>query len=225
MKSQQIQKCLAAVVVGLVLGSAQDVRAAEEVDYQPFSLTAEAGTLGLGGSLSWRFSDHLGIRAGGNYFSYDHSDDVEGITYKANLKLQSFPIGLDLYTSKSSSFHVTVGALINQNKLTGKVPPGTTVDVNGTPYVTDLALEVKWQDLSPYVSVGGNIYFDSGKHVALGLELGVAYTGSPDITLTRTGAPNPALDADLEAERLQVEQKAKDFKFYPIIKVGVTVSF
>lgn len=225
MKSQLIRRCLAAVIVGLLLGSAQDMRAAEEVDYQPFSLSAEAGTLGLGGTLSWRFSDHLGIRAGGNYFSYDHSDDVEGITYKSNLKLQSFPIGLDLYTSKSSSFHVTVGALINQNKLTGKVPPGTTVDINGNPYVTDLALEVKWQDLSPYVSVGGNIYFDSGKHVALGLEFGVAYTGSPDITLTRTGAPNPALDADLEAERLQVEQKAKDFKFYPIIKVGVTVSF
>ena len=68
-KSQQIQSCLAVVVVGLALGSAQNVRAAEEVDYQPFSLTAEAGTLGLGGSLSWRFSDHLGVRGGFNYFA------------------------------------------------------------------------------------------------------------------------------------------------------------
>lgn len=226
MKSFRAMSRMAVVVCGLALCSAPSALAAEkDVDYQPLSLTAEAGTTGLGGSLSWRFSDHLGIRGGANYFSYDHSDEVEGIKYDANLRLQSFPLGIDLYPSKSSSLRITIGALLNQNRLSGKVPPGTTVDINGTPYTTDLTMEAKQQEFSPFISIGGNIYFDSKKHVALGLELGVAYTGSPDVTLTHSGPPNPVLDADIEAERAQIEEKAKDFKYYPIVKIGVTVSF
>lgn len=211
----------ATVVCGLALGMAQHAMA-EEIDYQPLSLSAEAGTTGLGGSLGWRFSDHLGVRVGGHYFSYDHSDEIEGVTYDANLKLQSFPIGLDIYTSKSSSFRITVGALINQNKLTG-TQSGTTVDINGNPYATDLTLGVEWPEIAPYLSLGGTIYFDSGKHVGLGLEFGVAYTGNPDVTLT---ASNPAVPpGDLEAERLQIEDSLQEFKFWPIIKIGLTISF
>ena len=225
MKSFGAYSRLAVVVCGLAISVTESGLAVEGVDYQPLSLTAEAGTLGLGGSLSWRFSDHLGVRGGLNYFSYDHADEVEGINYDATLRLQSFPLGIDIYPSKSSSLRITAGVLFNQNKLSGSVPPGTTVDINGTSYTTDLTMEAKQQELSPFVTIGGNIYFDSKKHVALGLELGVAYTGSPDVTLTHSGPANPALDADLEAERAQIEKKAKDYKLYPIIKIGLTVSF
>jgi hypothetical protein len=143
MKLRKASCRLAVVVCGLALCITPSALAAEkEVDYQPLSLTVEAGTTGLGGSLSWRFSDHLGIRGGGNYFSYDHSDEIEGGTYDANIKLQSFPIGLDLFTSKNSTFRITIGALINQNELTG-IQSRANVDINGNPYATDLALGVE----------------------------------------------------------------------------------
>jgi hypothetical protein len=223
MKLQKSSCRLAVVVCGLALCITPSALAAEkEVDYQPLSLTAEAGTTGLGGSLSWRFSDHLGIRGGGNYFSYDHSDEIEGGTYDANIKLQSFPIGLDLFTSKNSTFHITIGALINQNELTG-IQSGANVDINGNPYATDLALGVEWPQIAPYLSFGGTIYFDSRKHIGLGLEFGVAYTGKPDVILT---ASNPAVPpAELEAERLQIEESLQELKFWPIIKIGLTISF
>jgi hypothetical protein len=226
MKLQKASCRLAVVVYGFALCSTPSVLADEEVDYQPFSLNAGAGTLGLGGTLSWRFSDHLGLSAGGNYFSRDHSDEVEGITYDATLKLQSFPIGVDLYTSKSSSFHVTLGALLNQNKLTGSTPL-TTVDINGTSYVAALQLEIEQQEISPFISIGGTLFFDSKKHVGLGFELGVAYTGSPTATLTQTATsgPIPNLAENIAAEEQQLEDSANDYKFYPIIKVGVTISF
>jgi hypothetical protein len=38
--------------------------------YGPFTVAAEAGTTGFGGSLLWRFTDLLGARAGADYFSY-----------------------------------------------------------------------------------------------------------------------------------------------------------
>src|SRR4051794_27218477 len=36
--------------------------------YRPWSVGAEAGSTGLGGSGSWRFADHFGVRAGFYYF-------------------------------------------------------------------------------------------------------------------------------------------------------------
>lgn len=232
MKSQQIQKCLAAVVVGLVLGSAQNVRAAEEVDYQPFSLTAEAGTLGLGGSLSWRFSDHLGVRGGFNYFEFDYTGEQEGNEYNLNLHLESIPLGVDFYFSKASTLRITAGVLLNKNKFGGSVT-GPSVDLDGTTYTDPdlkLNLELKPEDVSPFITIGGTLYFGKNKHVGLSLEGGVAYLpGGYDVTLTRNATllnpANTAIDTDLENERLQLQSSAKDFKLYPIFKIGVTVSF
>lgn len=215
------------------LQAIEDNKEKTPVDYQPLSLSAGVGTLGFSGTLGWRFSDHVGIRGGANYLKYDRSDEIEGIRYDSSLRLQSFPLGLDIYPSKSSSFRITVGALFNQNEVGGFVPPGQSVDIDGNTYSDPqlaLNMKIEQQEISPFIAIGGNIYFDSGKHVALEFEFGVAYTGSPDVTLTRTTTTNPAIEgstinADLEKERRELEEKAKDFKFYPMIKIGLTFSF
>lgn len=207
-----------------------------DVAYQPFSLGAEAGTTGFGGSASWRFADHLGVRAGLNYFSYtDDTREVEGITYRAKLKLMSEPIGVDFYPWKDRSFRITAGVLINQNKLEGVVPQDSVagrtfipIGEAGNTYdsaaVGDLNMKVDQLAASPYLAIGGNFYFDKAKRWSLSGELGVAYTGSPDVTLT-TGNPGIVNPADLASEEAQLEDTAKKFKFYPILKIGVNFSF
>ena len=49
-------------------------------------------------------------------------------------------------------------------------------------------MKLEQHPVAPYVSIGMNFYLDKHKHWSLGGELGVAYTGSPDVTLT-TGNP------------------------------------
>lgn len=221
------------LAVGLMLGSLTlttllPAHAAEAPDYQPVTIGVETGTLGLGGSLSWRFADHLGLRGGINYFSYDHDDNIEGTDYQAELKLQSFPVGLDIYPFPASPFRITVGVLINQNELTGSTPLGQEVELNGNTYQDaslSLRLKAEQEEFSPFITIGGNMYFDRAKHWSLGFEAGVAYTGEPTLSLTRTGAPDPGLDADLAAERQDLEDKMKDYKLYPILKVSVNFAF
>lgn len=225
---------------GVILAAANltpNVCAADDsgdVAYQPFSLGAEAGTTGFGGAASWRFADHLGVRAGMNYFSYtDKTREVEGIKYNAKLKLMSEPIGIDFYPWKARSFRITAGVLINQNQLEGVVPQDqvfgrTFIDINGTlqdsAAIGDLNMKVKQLAVSPYLAIGGNFYFDKAKRWSLSGELGVAYTGSPDVTLT-TGNPGTVPQQDLNAEARQIEDAAKKFQFYPILKLGVNFSF
>jgi hypothetical protein len=232
--------CVAASLTPGVLAADS---AEEEVAYQPFTIGAEAGTTGFGGAASWRFSDHFGARAGMHYFSYtDDGREIEGVTYDAKLKLSSAPIAVDIFPWKSRSFRITAGVLINQNELTGSSmgeydlgnyyisigDSGNVYQTDGSGGVGALHMKVEQQAVSPFLAIGGNFYLDKAKRWSLSGELGVAYTGSPDVTLsTASGAEsgNAALQHDLDVETEQLEDGAEKFKFYPIIKVGLNFSF
>ncbi|MCC6823401.1 MAG: hypothetical protein IT579_21935 [Verrucomicrobia subdivision 3 bacterium] len=227
-----------AVACGLVAGNGQTLRAADNAEeapaYHPFTAGAEAGTPGFGGSASWRFADHFGVRGGFNYFGYSkNGNEIDGINYNTDLRLMSEPLGVDIYPWAKSSFRITVGIMLNQNELTGVVPQdpvfgNTFIDINGTAYdsasIGDLNLKVKQQPISPYISIGASYYFDKAKHWSLSGELGVAYTGNPEVTLT-TGNPGSVPQQDLNAEATQIEDTASKYKFYPILRIGVNYSF
>lgn len=229
---------LACVITNL---STQTAIAADESgapDYRPFTLGAEAGTTGLGGSFSWRFTDHFGARAGMSYFSFsDNNKDIEGISYNTDMQLMSEPLALDIYPWKTKSFRITVGVLFNQNKLEGStdaLPGETFVNIgdSGISYdigaLGNLNLDVEQMPVCPYIAIGMNFYLDKAKHWSIGGEIGVAYTGSPDVTLTTgSGAEstNPGLQQDLNTEAKQIENWAEKLEFYPIIKASVNYSF
>jgi hypothetical protein len=237
------------LVCGLVLGFAHVATAAtDEPNYRAVTIGVDAGTTGFGGSASWRFSDNFGVRGGVNYFSLETDEftysgsmtngaAVTDQKYKVDLRFMSEPLALDYYPSAKSSLRISFGVLINQNKFTGTATtnglPNTTFTINDQPYVQSgfpggLQLEVKQQLLSPYLSVGGSIYLDKSRHWAVSGELGVAYTGSPKVSLT---APNhdvafdPNISSDLEAEEKKIQKDADKYKFYPIVKIGVSYSF
>ena len=219
-------------------GLASTVRAADETPvleeptrplYRPFTLGLEAGTLGFGGSFSWRFADHWGVRAGVDYMSFSNQGiEVKALHYNADLRLLSEPLTLDIYPWEKSSFHISVGVMFNQNQLTGTADNGYII-VNGQP-ITIQALgkldgKVEQQPVNPYLSIGGNFfYFDRAHHWAMGGELGVVYTGDPkaSVTSTRSGS---VIDQATRIAESQLEDYANKFKWWPVLKLAVTYSF
>ena len=232
------------LVAGMMLSGlalAPMTSAGEEVDYQPMSVGVDVGTLGLGVSASWRFSDHFGIRGGVNYFMFDSQAEdtgdieIEG-DFDSELRLLGAPIGIDFYPWRDSSMRLTAGVLINQNrlKLDSNPLPGdpTTVELNGEPYnvandLQGISFEVDHLPIAPYLSIGGNFHFDKAKHWALAWEVGVAYIGSADAAIT-TGvivAVGSELETNIAAEEKRIEDNVEDYKFYPIVKLGLNFSF
>lgn len=242
-----MKKTIGLLVCGLVLG-ATHLTAADEPNYRAVTIGVDAGTTGFGGSASLRFSDHLGIRGGVNFLSYDTDEFTyttkpngiasEDLKFTGSLRLLSAPVALDYYPSTESAFRISFGVLVNQNQFSADVRnsgvPNSTYTFNGVDYlqsaVGDLEMEVEQQTLSPYLSIGTSFYFGKSKRWALSGELGVAYTGSPKVSIT---APNhdPALDLtpnfadDVSGEEAKIEKDAEDYKFYPIVKIGVSYSF
>lgn len=190
--------------------------------YRPWTLGAEFGSTGIGGSLSWRFADHWGVRTGFDYFQWTEDDyEIKNLHFDAKIRVMSEPLTLDIYPWTRSSFHISAGVQFNQNKLTGnavdtRVPPSILGDIN---------LTIQQQLVNPYLSIAGNFfYFDHAHHWAFGGELGVAYTGEPRVSLTSTRS-GPGINAALKAEQSKIQDYANQFKWWPVVKLMVTYSF
>ena len=109
--------------------------------------------------------------------------------------------------------------------LTGDVTQ--TVDLGGTAYSLDsLAGTIVTPDIAPYVGIGfGN---PAAQMFGFFVDLGVAYQGEPELDLEAYGNATtlPGFAADLEEERLDIEDNLKKyFKFYPVISVGISIGF
>jgi hypothetical protein len=197
-----------------------------EVAYHPFTISPEVGTTGAGATVGWRFADHFGVRAGMDYFQYSYSGNVKDAQYNLKFRLISEPLGLDLFPFKKSSFHLSLGALINQNQFTGANGSVESVTVNGTTYnnipAGALSLKLKQPSVLPYASLGGSIYLGHAHHWALGGELGAAY-GKWNVSFNDSSGTISA--SDIAAELSKVQNFANKFPVWPIIKLNVSYSF
>jgi hypothetical protein len=221
-------------------GATPNARAADEAitlelperpPYRQFTLGVDAATTGFGGAFSWRFQDHFGARVGADYFSRDGAGmEINGIHYKTDLRILFEPLTFDIYPWTQSSFHISVGVMFNQNRLTGTADQVGTIVINGHPFpaetVGQLHMKIEQQLVNPYLSIGGNFfYFDRAHHWAMGGELGVAYTGEPDTSLTRSGPAAPLVDQAVKGAERKLDDYANKFKWWPVVKLNVTYSF
>ena len=194
--------------------------------YQPFSLGAEAGTTGIGGAAGWRFADHFGLVGGMDYLNCTLNHTFSDVPFSGKIRMQSEYAGINLYPSKKSSFHISLGAYFNQNKFTGSatsVSDGSVI-VNGYPLPAgeSVGLVYKQQPVDPYASIGGNLYFDKARHFSLGFELGAFYLGNPKVSATST---DPGALPYLAGYEQKVENDIKKVPVWPILKLSLNYSF
>src|SRR5712671_1907530 len=106
----------------------------------PIGIGVKVSTLGIGGEVAVGLSQRSNVRFGFNAFSYGHTFDKDGVSYKGTLDLRSAQATYDLFFFKE--FHISPGVLVyNGNNVTANasVPGGQSFTLNNTNYVSDVA--------------------------------------------------------------------------------------
>ena len=185
----------------------------------------KAGTLGVGGEVSWRPIEWLDLRGGINFYDYDDATDYGGIDYDGTLALTGnfrFPL---------SPFRLTVGAYQNNNEIQLSSQDAATylIGNNPIPYtqadIGTLSAVAGFGSVAPYLGAGFD--FDIMDRFGLSLDFGVLWQGSPTVTMTADGllGSDPAFLADLNAEIAEVQDEVENLKAYPAISIGFNFNF
>jgi len=196
--------------------------------------TFDVGTTGLGLHVATEVAPKLNARVGVNVANYSYDGSTSDIKYDFKLKLATADALLD-YHPFDGAFRVSAGAVYNANKIKAKAKPNGngTYTINDTVYdaatVGNLEGKIDFRKVAPYLGIGwGNAAKEAGW--GFGMDLGVTFQGSPKIDFASTGCSADAtrcaqLNRDVQAEKGKLADEVKDFKFYPVIRIGVSYRF
>ena len=192
-----------------------------------------AGTTGIGGDVAWGLVPTLSARVGYSYLTFSTTVDSTDIQYDAKPKLSNGNLFLDW--SPLGPFRITGGLILNTNKVDVTAQAsGGTFTIGGTTYpaasIGSLSGTVKsGNSAAPYLGIGyGNV---AGAGVNFYFDLGVMFQGSPKATLTANCNPAtpPQLCSQIQAsaviEASDLQDSIKNFKYFPVASIGVTIGF
>lgn len=166
----------------------------------------------------------------GGGLSYSDNRTESGIAYDGTLRLASAGGILDIHPF-AGVFRISAGLFWDGNKfrLTAK-PQAGVININGIPFtaaqVGTMTGEVKSRSAAPFLGLGWGNAVSEGSDWGFNFEVGALYQGTPKVTLTATGAAgNPALASAVAAEQTQLQDALNNFKWYPVVQLGITYRF
>jgi hypothetical protein len=212
----------------------------------PVGIGVKVSSLGIGGEVAIAVSHRTNVRFGFNAFSYGHTFDKDGVTYKGTLDLRSAQATYDMFLFKG--LHVSPGVLLyNGNQVTANasVPGGQSFTLSNTSYISDPADPITGTGkltlykAAPMVLFGiGNLVPRGSHHFSTSIEIGAAYQGPPRVTLNLGGSAcdstglfcraissDPTIQSNIASEQAKLNKSASPYKFYPVLSFGIGYKF
>ena len=206
---------LAAVAATMVSGSALAEGMGASVNY---------GLGGLGVDLGYAvMPDFVNVRAGLNAgLTPSGSTTQDGVTYDYSGNTGYKTLGLDWHPF-SGSFRLSAGYAWSDITLDVNASPAARTNFGSTILTPgDKAFgSIKYGN-APYLSLGWGNHAPRNGGLFFNTELGMMFTGKPDVALTTNNAViNATNAAAIEADKL----KKDALDWFPIVKLGVGYTF
>ncbi|MBO0911174.1 MAG: hypothetical protein J2P13_05225 [Acidobacteria bacterium] len=203
-------------------------------------------SLGAGAEVALPLLRHSSLRAGFNYFLYDHDLASSGVGYRGELNLRSAQASFDWYPFHGR-FHVGPTVLVyNASHVQAKVavPAGQVFTLTNNTYQSDAfdpihgTASMTFPKLAPGVLVGWGNLAGRRKHFTVPFELGLIFEGAPHVSLNLTGTgcdvsglgcsplrSDPAGANAIRAEQQKIAREVTFLRVYPVVSVGLGYSF
>ncbi|GAA5786181.1 hypothetical protein [Chitiniphilus shinanonensis] len=211
------------------------IAASASAPAQDTAIGIDLSTLGVGGELTHRLTDQFNLRLNLNGLQLNRSDTLDNVDYDADIRLFTAGIIGD-WIIPDTRFRLSAGVFYNGNKadLTSKANDGT-YRINGVTYDADdignLTGRVDFNRFSPYLGIGWGNPVAGDDALTFTFDLGVLYQGAAKLRLDANCDPDlpaaacQALQNDVEAERARAEDDIRDYRFWPVVKVGLNYRF
>lgn len=202
------------------------------------------GTDGLGVDYAYHLNRYVDLRAGYDFGSLDRKQKEDGIDYQAKLKFSAARLLVDLKPF-GGGFRISTGFYTGSPELNLDADGTDDYDIGDSTYRGDLKVDgdVDLGSAAPYLGIGwGGTAGTTG--FGASFDLGVIFTSSPKVGLAAAGMACDATDGDcdpatdgfdvngsspeamafqseLQEERRKLEDDAKDFNLWPVIRFGL----
>ncbi|MGB6231194.1 MAG: hypothetical protein WBF53_13820 [Litorimonas sp.] len=196
-----------------------------------FGIGIAGGT--TGGSIEAKVgvNDRIMLRGGYNYIEFSGDLETNGIDYDGDFELSNAGAFVDI-APFGNAFILSGGAYIGPKEADLVATPAGNVRIGGMEFtpaeVGSLFGSVEFNDFAPYVGIGYDSFLTASGNWSFSARAGVMFTGSADVELTSANgllSQDPVLLAEIRDEVLQIEEDAEDYKYYPVLRVGVTRRF
>ena len=198
-------------------------------------LTVGVGTAGVAVHLSTPVSESFNVRLGYNGLSRSTDDSTDDVDYDLKLKLATVDALVD-YFPMQGAFRLSAGLVYNGNKFEGNGRPkgNGTYTVNDHTYDASsfgsLNATVDFRKVAPYLGLGFGNAVAKNKGWGFSSDFGVLFQGTPKTSVTNKGCTASApvctqIATDMRAENESLHDEMKDFKFWPVVRVGVSYKF
>jgi hypothetical protein len=191
--------------------------------------TARGGTLGIGLEVTQSVVPKVNVRFGVNFFKYDYDTTKDDIRYDFGLRLRSVNIFGDVHPLPAffSGLRLSAGLLYSKNRVDMVALPSGTYEIGGQTYtsadVGTLTGKVDLKDWPLYLGIGwGNA---ASGVIGIAFDVGVAFSGSPNIDLNTTGllSNDASFRQELAREQTDLEDELSVFKVYPNLSLGLSL--
>jgi len=196
-----------------------------------FAVGVGVGTTGGTFEGKYAFSDSLAVRGNLNLLKVSVDDEYDDIDYDAKFDATTFGGFIDFAPFKNG-FVLSGGAYLGDKTLDLDATPANSVEIGGQIFTPNevgiLTGEAKLKSFAPYAGIGYDGFMGGAKSWSFNARAGVMFTGSPEVDLVSangTLSSDARLRNELEAEIQAIEEEADEFKYYPVLTIGVARRF
>lgn len=214
----------------MILLAVAPISQAARAEYGGLAIGAKSGTLGFGGELTANVLPDLNGRFGVTFFDLSLDGRFSGVEYDFDLDMLTYPITVDWYPFQDG-FHVSAGIIVNETDVDLGARADTTITIGDTTYLASdvgtLSGDVSYRRVAPYIGIGWGNAFGKEKRWGVVGDFGIAFIGSPDVSLSASGpiASQPGFQSDLAQEQDDLEDDLSDFNIYPVLSVSLFFRF
>lgn len=198
---------------------------------QSLAVGLNLGTPGAGVQATTRVSEMVVLRGAVDGLSVGRDEDYSDVEYDGKAKLLTGGLFADLHPG-GGAFFVSGGAYVGKRKIELRAQPTAAVDIGGQTFtpaqVGRLDGEAKLSNVQPFLGLGFDNTYVGERAWGFRALVGVSFSKRPEVGLTSTGgalSSDASFQARLRAEEADARDDAKDFKYFPVLQVGLTRRF